>query len=93
MTSLDVRPAPVPATDGLDRMLWRAAQGDVGSFMSFYDATVRVAHGYARLRHADPAAAERAVGAAYERAWRGIAGRAGSGLSPLAWLLHDTHWS
>ena len=99
MTSLDVRPGPAagtappqPAGAELAHLLHLAGRGDAGAFLDFYDATVRVVHRYARMRYADAAAAERAVATVYRRAWDGAGGQVATGLSPLAWLLHDAQW-
>jgi DNA-directed RNA polymerase specialized sigma24 family protein len=96
MSDLDVRPAPSRVASASDvelaLLLRRAARGDVGAFMRFYDATIPTVYAWARLRcarpDADPATVDRAVRATYARAWRRSAGHAGSGLSPKAWLLH-----
>lgn len=68
-------------------LLADAAAGDEQAFMRFYDHTSGVAYGVALRRSADPVAAREATRALYLRAWQHVHGYAGSGLSPLAWLL------
>lgn len=68
-------------------LLADAAAGDEQAFMRFYDHTSGVAYGVALRRSADPVAAREATRALYLQAWQQVHGYAGSGLSPLAWLL------
>ncbi len=76
------------ATDAdLAQLLCCAVDGDREAFMSFYDATIQMVYGYARLQNDDAAAVDEAVRAHYARAWRSAAGHPGSGLSARAWLL------
>ncbi|WP_246004959.1 hypothetical protein [Nocardioides marmorisolisilvae] len=82
---------PAPLAD----LLTRAAGGDTDAFMRFYDATsgqvfcLALTRARSRgLRGAGVhAAADRDVEDAYVHAWARCAEHAGSGLSPLAWLL------
>jgi hypothetical protein len=79
----------------LGRLLARAARGDTGAFMRFYDATSRCAFGLAlakaRARGLRGGQAEREAmvesEVCYVRAWARSHEHATSGLSPLAWLL------
>ena len=76
--------------DDLASLLLLAADGDVGAFMRFYDATVRQAYRYARLRAGG--AVDEAVRALYLRAWRSVSRYPVSDLSATAWLLSlDRH--
>jgi RNA polymerase sigma-70 factor, ECF subfamily len=76
------------ATDAeLTQLLLLAAGGDADAFMRFYDATIRMVYGYARLRYDDAATVDEAVCRLYARAWRSAAGYPGSGVSVRPWLL------
>jgi RNA polymerase sigma-70 factor (ECF subfamily) len=81
---------PNAADADLAQLLRLAAVGDVDAFLAFYDATIRMVHGYARLRYDDEAAVDAAVCRVYARAWATAADYPGSGLSVRPWLLcHD----
>ncbi|HVK29985.1 MAG TPA: hypothetical protein VM575_16715 [Nocardioides sp.] len=74
-------------------LLLASARGDRDAFRRFYDATSSRAFGLELVRarsRAVPyprATAERATTDRFIRAWRAAPEYAGSGLSPLAWLL------
>jgi DNA-directed RNA polymerase specialized sigma24 family protein len=90
-TDVDLRPAggrtPLGADD-LTELLQLAAGGDVDAFTRFYDATIEVVYRFARAVTEDAATADAVTKTVYERAWQTAPAHAGSGLSPLAWLLH-----
>ncbi len=85
---------PIPPScsqwrEHLSRLLSRASRGDTSAFMQFYDHTSAVVYRVAGSRCVDPVAAEAAAQNVYLRAWERASTYAGSGLSPLAWLLAD----
>lgn len=75
----------------LAALLTRSAAGDLDAFMEFYDATCHTAYRLARCTLRDPAVAEEAVLRLYLLARQRAGEQAGSGLSPLAWLLTLPH--
>lgn len=83
----DTRAACARWRDHLALLLVRAGRGDEDAFARFYDLTSGVAYRAMCQRYDDRAAAEAATEALYLRAWDLAPRHAGSGLSPLAWLL------
>lgn len=79
-----------PTNGELAHLLRLTAAGDPDAFLRFYDATITMVYGYARLRYDDPAAVDALACSLYLRAWRSAAAYPASGLSVRAWLLrHD----
>lgn len=69
-------------------LLTRAAAGDRDAFVRFYDLTIDVVYRYALVVvGGDRPAADALTRGLYLRAWREAGAYAGSGLSPVAWLL------
>ena len=73
----------------LGALLARAAGGDAGAFMEFYDATCDLAWTLELRRHGDPESATEAAYERYAAASRQAASHAASGRSARAWLLSD----
>jgi hypothetical protein len=68
-------------------LLLRAARGDRGAFLHFYDHTSGAAFRIATAVTEDREAAEELTAELYVRAWQHAADHRWSGLSPVAWLL------
>ena len=68
-------------------LLLRAAGGDRGAFMHFYDHTSGAAYRIATAVTEDRQTAEELTAELYVRAWQHAAEHRWSGLSPVAWLL------
>lgn len=82
-------PPPRPGRPDLVELLVRAAAGDVDAFARFYDLTIDVVYRYACAISPDRTAADALARGLYLRAWREAGEYAGSGLSPVAWLLAE----
>lgn len=71
----------------LSALLARAADGDGGAFMEFYDATCDLLWNLELRRYGDARLATEATYARYAAASRRASDHPGSGLSARAWLL------
>ncbi len=77
----------VLSDEKLRSWLVRAATGDPGAFMLFYDATCDLVWQLELSRSSSRPGAERAAARRYRAAWLRVDEQAGSGLSARAWLL------
>src|SRR4051812_25050228 len=75
--------------DVLAYLLALSGHGDTAAFAEFYDRTCATAYHLGLALCADQQRAAELVQALYVSAWVRARHHAGSGLSPLAWLLAD----